>query len=37
MKKRGMHWSADGIEAMVKVKQGILNGTLREVYLSAQH
>jgi len=33
MKKRGMHWSAEGAEAMVKVKQGILNGTLREVYL----
>src|SRR5699024_152626 len=33
MKKRGMHWSPEGAEAMVKVKQGILNGTLREVYL----
>lgn len=33
MKKRGMHWSPRGAEAMVKVKQGILNGTLREVYL----
>lgn len=37
MKKRGMHWSDEGAEAMVKVKQGILNGTLRTVYLSAQH
>lgn len=37
MKKRGMHWSVEGAEAMVKVKQGILNGTLREVYLLAQH
>ena len=36
MKKRGMHWSAIGAESMVKVKQGILNGTLREVYLMAQ-
>lgn len=36
MKRRGMHWSKEGAEAMVKVKQGILNGTLREVYLSAQ-
>src|SRR5690625_1197031 len=27
MKKRGMHWSKDGAEAMVKVKQGILNRT----------
>ncbi|GGE57254.1 hypothetical protein GCM10011391_40180 [Pullulanibacillus camelliae] len=34
MKKRGMHWSPEGAEAMVKVKQGILNGTLREVYLA---
>jgi len=33
MKKRGMHWSAEGAEAMVKVKQGKLNGTLREAYL----
>ncbi|SHF42869.1 hypothetical protein SAMN02745208_02000, partial [Heyndrickxia coagulans DSM 1 = ATCC 7050] len=33
MKKRGMHWSELGAEAMVKIKQGILNGTLREVYL----
>src|SRR5690625_2062138 len=33
MKKRGMHWSSEGAEAMVKIKQGILNGTLREVYL----
>lgn len=36
MKKRGMHWSPKGAEAMVKVKQGILNGTLREVYLRDQ-
>ena len=36
MKKRGMHWSKEGAEAMVKVKQGILNGTLREVYLASQ-
>ena len=34
MKKRGMHWSVEGAEAMVKVKQGLLNGTLREVYLT---
>ena len=33
MKKRGMHWSKKGAEAMVKVKQGMLNGTLREAYL----
>ncbi|SDC79038.1 ISLre2 family transposase [Shouchella lonarensis] len=33
MKKRGMHWSKAGCEAMVKVKQGILNNTLRSVYL----
>lgn len=37
MKKRGMHWSSEGSEAMVKVKQGILNGTLRDVYLKDQH
>lgn len=36
MKKRGMHWSEEGAEAMVKVKQGILNRTLREVYLASQ-
>src|SRR5690625_2235513 len=36
MKKRGMHWSKDVAEAIVKVKQRILNGTLREVYLAAQ-
>src|SRR5699024_4333079 len=32
MKKRGMHWSPEGAEAKVKVKQGILNDTLRKVY-----
>jgi len=37
MKKRGMHWSPKGAEAMVKIKQGILNGTLREVYLKDQN
>ena len=37
MKKRGMHWSKEGAEAMVKVKQGILNGTLRNVYLASQN
>ena len=37
MKKRGMHWSREGAEAMVKVKQGIANNTLREVYLASQH
>jgi len=37
MKKRSMHWGAGDTEAMVKIKQGILNGTLREVYLSAQN
>lgn len=36
MKKRGMHWSQKGAEAMVKIKQGIFNGTLREVYLKDQ-
>lgn len=36
MKKRGMHWSKQGAEAMVKIKQGILNGTLRDVYLKEQ-
>lgn len=36
MKKRGMHWGRKGAEAMVKIKQGILNGTLREVYLKDQ-
>src|SRR5699024_7421449 len=36
MKRRGMHWRAKGAESMVKVKQGILNGTLREVYLMSQ-
>lgn len=36
MKKRGMHWSKDGGEGMVKVIQGILNRTLRDVYLKHQ-
>src|SRR5690625_239060 len=36
MKKQGMNWSAEGAESMVKVKQGILNGTLRDVYLASQ-
>jgi hypothetical protein len=36
MKRRGMHWSKEGAEAMVKIKQGIANGTLREVYLASQ-
>ena len=36
MKKRGMHWSREGGEAMVKIKQGILNGTLRDAYLQQQ-
>jgi len=31
-----MHWSAAGAEAMVKIKQGMLNGTLREIYLASQ-
>lgn len=37
MKKRGMHWSKKGCEAMVKIKQGIFNGTLRESYLGHIH
>ena len=37
MKKRGMHWSPEGAEAMVKVKQGKLNGTLRGAYLKKLH
>lgn len=37
MKKRGMHWSEEGCEAMVKVKQGMLNHTLREAYLHQQN
>src|SRR5699024_6486959 len=37
MKKRGMHWSKEGAEAMVKVKKGIANNTLKEVYLASQH
>src|SRR5699024_5378123 len=36
MKKRGMHWSKEGAEAMVKIKQGIANDTLRRVYLASQ-
>ncbi len=36
MKKRGMHWSVEGGEAMVKIKQGILNKTLRDAYLNQQ-
>ena len=36
MKKRGMHWSKEGAEGMVKIIQGILNRTLREVYLEHQ-
>ena len=37
MKKRGMHWSAEGCDAMVKVKQGMFNHTLREAYLHQQN
>ncbi|WP_035028552.1 ISLre2 family transposase [Carnobacterium mobile] len=37
MKKRGMHWSTEGCEAMVKVKQGMFNHTLREAYLHQQN
>ena len=37
MKKRGMHWSAEGCEAMVNVKQGMFNHTLREAYLHQQN
>ena len=37
MKKRGMHWSERGCEAMVKVKQGVFNQTLREAYLADIH
>lgn len=33
MKKRGMHWSKKGCEAMVKIKQGIFNDTLRTAYI----
>jgi len=29
-----MHWSQKGCEAMVKVKQGMFNGTLRDAYLA---
>jgi len=36
MKKRGMHWSKESGEVMVKIKQGILNRTLREAYLKHQ-
>lgn len=36
MKRRGMHWSKAGAEAMVKIKQGIANDTLRKVYLDSQ-
>lgn len=36
MKKRGMHWSKQGAEAIVKIKQGMLNQTLRSAYLSNQ-
>lgn len=36
MKKRGMHWSKAGGEGMVKIIQGILNRTLRDVYLKQQ-
>jgi len=31
-----MHWSKSGAEAMIKVKQDIWNGTLRDVYLKSQ-
>lgn len=36
MKRRGMHWSDKGAEALIKVKQGILNDTLRGAYLASQ-
>jgi hypothetical protein len=37
MKKRGMHWSEAGAEAMVKIKQGMQNQSLREAYIKNQH
>lgn len=37
MKRRGMHWSKEGAEAMVKIKQGIANDTLKRVYLASQN
>jgi hypothetical protein len=37
MKKRGMHWSKKGSKAMVKIKQGIFNQTLRKAYLKGQN
>lgn len=37
MKKRGMHWSPEGAEAIAKVKQGIHNQTLRDAYLKHQY
>src|SRR5699024_10123689 len=36
MKKRSMHCRADGAQAMVKLKHGIYNGSLRDVYLASQ-
>jgi hypothetical protein len=36
MKKRGLHWSSEGAEAMVKIIQGMANRTLRNVYLKHQ-
>lgn len=36
MKKRGMHWSVAGAEALIKVKQGMVNQTLRKAYLKLQ-
>lgn len=29
MRKSGMHWSSEGAEAIVKIKQGIFSYTLR--------
>src|SRR5690625_2828105 len=37
MNRCSMHWSAKGAESIVKVKQGILIGTLREVYVMSQN
>lgn len=36
IKKRGMHWSSQGSEVILKIKQGMLNQTLRNAFIKQQ-
>lgn len=35
MKKRRIHWGEECAEVIVKIRQGIANNTLREIYLTS--